>query len=144
LPPLDVFPVNQWKTLNNLFWRHVKNDELGYMGSSGADQLRETLAGYLNFTRKIKCSPEQIFIVSGSLQSIYIIGNILLNPGDCMAHENPTFPNVISIFKALRADVRAVPIDDGGMMLNTLSGPGVALPKLYIPRRLATIPPESA
>lgn len=130
LPPLDIFPVNQWKILNNLYWRHVKNDELGYMGSSGTDQLRETLAGYLNYTRKIKCDPKQIFIASGSLQSIYVIGNILLNPGECVAHENPTFPNILSICKGLRAKVRVVPIDDEGLRVNALSLPGEMPPKI--------------
>lgn len=130
LPPLDIFPVNQWKILNNLYWRHVKNDDLSYISSSGTNQLRETLAAYLNYTRKIKCDPQQIIIVSGSLQSIYTIGNILLNPGDCIAHENPTFPNVISIFNGLRASVHAVPVDDEGLMVSRLSRPDEPSPKM--------------
>jgi GntR family transcriptional regulator/MocR family aminotransferase len=120
LPPLDIFPVNQWKILSNSYWRHVKDDQLSYVANSGANQLREALASYLNYTRKIKCTPQQIIVVSGSLQSIYIIGNILLNPGDHIAHENPTFPNVISIFKGLRAQVHPVPVDEGGLMVSAL------------------------
>jgi len=115
LPPLDIFPVNQWKILNNLYWRHVRDSELGYVSSSGTNHLRESLANYLNFTRKIKCDPQQIIIVSGSLQSIYSIGTIFLNPGDGVIHENPTFPNIISIFQGLQADVSPVPIDEEGL-----------------------------
>jgi GntR family transcriptional regulator / MocR family aminotransferase len=120
LPPLDIFPVNQWKILSNSYWRHVKDDQLSYVSNSGAKQLREALASYLNYTRKIKCTPQQIIVVSGSLQSLYIIGNTLLNPGDHIAHENPTFPNVISIFKGLRAQVHPVPVDQEGLMVSAL------------------------
>lgn len=124
LPPLDIFPVNQWKILNNLYWRHVKDAELSYVASSGSNQLRASMANYLNFTRKIKCDPRQIIIVSGSLQSIYAIGNIILNPGDTIAHENPTFPNVISIFQGLQANVQTIPIDDQGLEVSKLSKSG--------------------
>jgi len=130
LPPLDIFPVNQWKILNNLYWRHVKDAELSYVASSGSNLLRASMANYLNFTRKIKCDPKQIIIVSGSLQSIYAIGNILLNPGETIAHENPTFPNIISIFQGLQARVHTVPIDDEGMEVSKLSQPGVPPAKI--------------
>jgi GntR family transcriptional regulator/MocR family aminotransferase len=44
--------------------------------------------------------------VSGSLQSLFLVGSVVINPGDAVYLENPTFPNVISIFKSLEADVR--------------------------------------
>jgi len=124
LPPLDIFPVNQWKILNNSYWRHVRDAELGYVSSSGTGRLRESLSNYLNFTRRIKCDPRQIIIVSGSLQSIYSIGTILLNPGDGVIHENPTFPNIISIFKGLQAEVTALPVNRDGMDIQAFSKEG--------------------
>lgn len=130
LPPLDIFPVNQWKNLSNLYWRHIKSSALTYSGSSGTDQLKKTLANYLNFSRNIKCDPRQIIIVSGSLQSLYIIGNVLLNPGDCMTFENPTFPNVISIFKGLRSNIQTVSVDQEGLKVSELTLPGHRQSKL--------------
>jgi len=124
LPPLDIFPVNQWKNLSNLYWRHIKSSALTYSGSSGTEQLKKTLANYLNFSRNIKCDPRQIIIVSGSLQSLYIIGSVLLNPGDSMTFENPTFPNVISIFKGLRSNFNTVGVDQEGLKVSELTQPG--------------------
>jgi len=103
---------------------------LTYSGSSGTDQLKKTLASYLNFSRNIKCDPRQIIIVSGSLQSLYIIGNVLLNPGDYMTFENPTFPNVISIFKGLRSNIQTVSIDQEGLKVSELTQPGHIQSKL--------------
>ena len=130
LPPLDIFPVNQWKNLSNLYWRNIKSSGLSYSASSGTDQLKKSLANYLNFSRNIKCDPRQIIIVSGSLQSLYIIGNVLLNPGDFMTFENPTFPNVISIFKGLRSNIQTVSIDQEGLKVNELTQPGHRQSKL--------------
>lgn len=130
LPPLDIFPVNQWKNLSNLYWRHIKSSALSYSASSGTDQLKKTLAGYLNFSRNIKCDPRQIIIISGSLQSLYIIGNVILNPGDYMTFENPTFPNVISIFKGLRSNIQTIEIDQEGLMVSKLTQPGHIQSKL--------------
>lgn len=130
LPPLDIFPVNQWKNLMNLYWRHIKSSALSYSASSGTEQFRKTLANYLNFSRKIKCDPRQIFIVSGSLQSLYLVGNVVLNAGDCMCMENPTFPNVISIFKGLRANIQAVGIDEQGIKVSDMTQQGHIRSKL--------------
>lgn len=120
LPPLDIFPVNQWKILNNAYWRHVTDSDLSFVSNSGTQRLRESLANYLNFTRKIKCEPRQIIIVSGSLQSIYTIGNVLLNPGETVLVENPTFPNIISLFHGLRAHIQPVRIDEEGLHVPSL------------------------
>ncbi len=130
LPPLDIFPVNQWKNLSNLYWRHIKSSALTYSGSSGTEQLKKTLANYLNISRKIKCDPRQIIIVSGSLQSLYIIGNVLLNPGDHMTFENPTFPNVLSIFKGLRSNISTIGVDKNGLKVAELTLPGHVQSKL--------------
>jgi GntR family transcriptional regulator/MocR family aminotransferase len=124
LPPLDIFPVNQWKNLSNLYWRHIKSSALSYSGSSGTEQLKKTLANYLNFSRNIKCDPRQIIIVSGSVQSLFLIGNVVLNPGDSICMENPTFPNVHSIFKGLRASIQPVGIDEEGLKVSDMKEQG--------------------
>lgn len=120
LPPLDIFPVNQWKNLTNLYWRHIKSSALSYSPSSGIIPLKKNIATYLNITRGIKCDDKQVIIVSGSLQSLYLIGNVLINEGDQVVMENPTFPNVHSIFKSLRANIHAVQIDQEGICLDAL------------------------
>jgi len=121
LPPLDIFPVNQWKNITNTYWRYIKASDLTYSASSGTMHLKKTLANYLNLSRNIKCDASQIIIVSGSVQSLYLIGNVLLNPGDAVAIENPTFPNIHAIFKGLRAHIHAVPVDQEGLKVSDLN-----------------------
>ncbi|NVK03744.1 MAG: PLP-dependent aminotransferase family protein [Flavobacteriia bacterium] len=128
LPPLDIFPVNQWKNLSNGYWRYIKSSALSYSPSAGIELLKQNLANYLNLSRGIKCDPRQILIVSGSLQSLYLIGSVILDPGDSTIMENPTFPNVYSIFNGLRSEITGLPIDNQGIRIQDV--PKKVNPKL--------------
>ncbi|WP_274474852.1 MocR-like pyridoxine biosynthesis transcription factor PdxR [Mangrovimonas aestuarii] len=130
LPPLDVFPVNKWKNLLNTYWRHVKSSSLSYSQTTGLNELKNSVCNYLNISRKIKCSPDQIIIVSGSLQSLYLISNTLIDEGDCVVLENPVFPNVHSVFKSIGADIVPVGVDREGVSLRSLKSINNKKPKL--------------
>lgn len=121
LPPIDIFPINQWKNLLNLYWRHVKSSELSYDRTTGSEMLKEQICNYLNVSRNMKCRPEQLVVVSGSLQSIYLVASAIINKGDAVALENPTFPNVHSIFKSHLAKLLPVGLDAEGIDLQALA-----------------------
>lgn len=120
LPPLDIFPVTQWKNLTNMYWKEVKFSNLSYSPSSGIEKLKVNIANYLTLTRNINCDPSQIMIVSGSLQSLYLIGTLLVNPGEAVYLENPTFPNVHAVFKGLLAQITGIPLDKSGIRIDSL------------------------
>lgn len=130
LPPMDVFPINQWKNLLNSYWRYVKSSGLGYSQSSGMSELKNAICSYLNISRNIKCNPDQIVIVSGSLQSLYLIVNTLINKDDAVVVENPLFPNVHSIFKSSQATVIPLSLDAEGIDLASFSNSNSGQPKL--------------
>lgn len=118
LPPLDIFPVKQWQQLHNFYWKHVTYSDLSYYPTSGVETLKRNLANYLNISRGIKCDYEQIVVVAGSLQSLFLTGKTLIEPGDGVVMENPTFPNVFTLFKSMNARIHAMPIDKEGLSLD--------------------------
>ncbi len=120
LPPMDVFPINQWKNLMNIYWRYVKASDLSYGPSSGTQQLKQQICNYLHVSRSIKATPDQIVVVSGSLQSLYLIAAALIEKGDGVVLENPTFPNVHSIFKSFSAQLIPADLDAAGMQLDAV------------------------
>ena len=120
LPPVDVFPVNQWKNLLNTYWRHIKSSGLTYSNATGLIELKKSICNYLNVSRNIICSPEQIVIVSGSLQSLYLIATTLIDKGDSVVLENPVFPNVHSVFKSSEATLIPIGLDEYGIDINKL------------------------
>lgn len=130
LPPLDVFPINQWKKLLNMYWRHIKTSGLSYSKSTGQTELKKSICKYLNISRNIKSSHHQIMITSGSLQSLYLIANTLINKGDTVVLENPLFPNVHSVFRSSEAQLFSSSIDDEGINLRELNSKKIQNPKL--------------
>lgn len=130
LPPLDVFPVNQWKKLLNAYWRHIKSSGLTYSQSTGLIELKKSISNYLNISRNVKCNAEQIVIVSGSLQSLYLIANTLINRGDAVVLENPLFPNVHSVFKSSEAKLIPLELDAEGISIKAMNSIIKQKPKL--------------
>ncbi len=120
LPPLDLFPVKKWKNLSNSYWRETTPTNLSYAPSEGLDSLRHSISNYLKLYRNIDCDYNQIMIVSGSLHSLYLIGNTLLNKNDTVVMENPTFPRAYNLFKSLRANIIPCNVDADGMNIKTL------------------------
>lgn len=110
-PPLDVFPVEKWRKITNEYWNRIKFSELAYSPSSGMNRLKENLANYLSIARGVRCHPKQIFVTAGSLQSIYQAATALVDMGDRVFVENPTFPNVLSIFTGMHAQLHHFPDD---------------------------------
>lgn len=130
LPPLDAFPVNQWKHLLNNYWRYIKSSNLSYAQTTGINALKKSIKDFLYVSRNIRCHEDQIIITSGSLQSLYIIGNALVNAGDSIVLENPSFPNVHSIFKSLNASIQPVSIDGEGLDIHQLKQKRIDRPKI--------------
>lgn len=120
LPPIDVFPVNRWKNILNNYWRYIKSSNLSYSSATGLKAFKKSIATYLNISRNIKCDPDQIVIVSGSLQSLYLIATTLIDKGDAVVLENPVFPNVHSVFKSSQANILSCELDEQGLAIHNI------------------------
>lgn len=120
VPPVDLFPVRRWMMLTQKYWKEIEYSSLDYKSTSGVQSLKETLVNYLRIDRNIECHPDQILVVSGSLQSLYLIANTLVNPGDRVLAENPTFENVVSVFRGLRANLEPLNLDENGAIIPLL------------------------
>jgi GntR family transcriptional regulator/MocR family aminotransferase len=121
LPPLDIFPVNLWKNISNKYWRLSKPTDLSYAPAEGLEELRIKISNYLKIYRNIRCDYNQIIITSGSLHSLYLISNSILDNGDKIGMENPTFPRAFNLFKCLKAKIIPCDIDKEGIVLNNLN-----------------------
>jgi GntR family transcriptional regulator/MocR family aminotransferase len=120
LPPLDLFPIKKWKNLSNNYWKETTPTNLSYAAYEGLDSLRVSISNYLKLYRDIDCDYNQIMIVSGSLHSLYLIGNSILDKKDTVIMENPTFPRAYNLFKSLQATIVPCNVDTDGMNIKTL------------------------
>ena len=62
----------------------------------------------------IKVTPSHVLITSGSQQALDLIGKLLINPGDVVLTEEPTYLGALQAFTAYQARYVTVPVDDDG------------------------------
>jgi GntR family transcriptional regulator/MocR family aminotransferase len=120
LPPLDIFPVKQWKKLTNDYWHTSRPSELSYSNTIGIGCLRDNISNYLKICRNIECDSDQIIITTGSLHSLSLIADSLIDKEDEVVLENPTYPYAYNLFNGLRANIYAASIDAEGIIVKNI------------------------
>jgi len=118
-PTPELFPVEDFKVVLNEVLDRDKGNAFGYQESQGFFPLRESIAGIL-CKRGIKCSPENIQIISGAQQGIDIISKALLKQGNCVITESPTYTGAIAVFRSRDARIIDVEMGEDGPNLNIL------------------------
>ncbi|MDF2671563.1 MAG: GntR family transcriptional regulator [Paenibacillus sp.] len=91
------------------------HDHLGYDNPQGYVPLRETLVTHLLNYRNIKATDSSILITSGSQQSLYLITQCLLSPGDAVAIEDPSYCYSLPMFQSAGLHLYRLPVDDKGV-----------------------------
>jgi len=115
IPAFDLFPFDVWAKLQAGFWRNPDPAQLGYGDPAGERALRELIAAYLRRSRGLSCTAEQIVITSGAQQAISLCAQLLLQPGDGVAVENPGYRAAGHTFAVAGGKVIGVPVDEEGM-----------------------------
>ncbi|MFJ2983791.1 MULTISPECIES: PLP-dependent aminotransferase family protein [unclassified Pseudomonas] len=115
IPAFDLFPFGVWAKLQAGFWRNPDRAQLGYGDPAGERTLRELIAAYLRRSRGLSCTAEQIVITSGAQQAISLCAQLLLQPGDGVAVENPGYRAAGHTFAVAGSKVTGIPVDEEGM-----------------------------
>lgn len=114
MPDSELFPTDAFRRVLNRVIREEGRELLQYYPARGYPPLREFLAGYLlRFGLEVR--PDEILIVNGSQQGFDLVGRTLLDPGDFVAIEEPSYPRAMQVFRAFGAQLMPVPMRDGGL-----------------------------
>jgi 2-aminoadipate transaminase len=132
LPAPDVFPVEEVRAATDRVLTEHGTTALQYTTTEGYRPLRELLVRHM--TRYgVDVGPENVLVTSGSQQALDLVGKLLINPGDRVLTEEPTYLGALQAFNAYQADYLPVPIDDEGLDLDALEKQLRAGPKfLYV------------
>lgn len=132
LPSPDVFPVEEFSAACERVLREQGAMALQYSATEGYLPLREMIVRH-SVRYGIKITPENVLITSGSQQALDILGKILINPGDLILVESPTYLAAIQAWKAYGAEFITVPMDENGMNTDYLEEALRAGPKfIYV------------
>ena len=116
-PALDAFPVGLWAQVAARRLRRVSVHLLAGGEALGYRPLREAVAEYLNTSRGVKCSADQVLIISGVQQALDRTAHLLLDAGDPVWMEEPGYPGAALAFRAVGAKIFPVPVDVEGFNL---------------------------
>ena len=117
LPALHEFPTALWAQVASRRLRRVPASLLAGGEALGYRPLREAVAEYLNTSRGVKCSPDQVLIISGVQEALNRAAHLLLDPGDKVWMEEPGYPGATLAFRSVGGDVCSVPVDSEGLNL---------------------------
>jgi 2-aminoadipate transaminase len=110
-------------------------------GPQGYLPLREFLAGKLKRDAGMVCTPDDIMIVSGSLQGLDLVNHTLLARGDTVLIEKETYQGSINRLTRLGVNMIGIPLDDGGMKIDAVANALAELKQKGItPKYIYTIP----
>jgi len=134
-PAPDMVPARE---IERIVTRLCRTDIYSLLRASscqGLPPLREMLA-----TDMIRggsaVSPEEIVITAGSVQALSLLSRVLLDPGDVVVVEKPTFYGALQIFRAAQARIVDVPVDAEGMRIDALE----RILKVHKPKFVYTMP----
>ena len=133
LPDPVGFPVERLREISAQVLAEDWKGGLQYGEAEGYRPLREWVAADL-VQRGVPTAAEQVLITNGSQQGIDLLARALLDPGDVVLTEQPSYLAALQVFDACEATVRAMPMDEDGVDAEAtaaaLRAPGVKL--LYL------------
>ena len=119
LPAPEVFPIQRFEESCRKVLSTQASSALQYGATEGYEPLREWIAQ--NMARYgIRAKTENVLITSGSQQALDLIGKLLINSGDRVLVEAPTYLGALQAFDVYGAEYVSVPIDDDGLRTDLL------------------------
>jgi DNA-binding transcriptional MocR family regulator len=135
LPAPELVPMETLRRLLDDIFERVGPDVLLHCPTEGLPQLRQALADLMT-ARGIAASPADVLVLSGSQQGIDLVARVLIEPGDVVVVEQPSFFGALQVFRAAQARLVGVPTDDDGMRPDALE----SVLQRYRPKLIYTLP----
>jgi len=135
-PTPELFPIEEFKkSLVEVLDRDGGQAFL-YPEITGFGPLRESISQFLLEHYSISATKDQILITSGGQQGLDIISKTLIQQGDVILVENPTYPGAFAAFQSRGARILGIPMDDEGINLDELK----SYVKRYRPKFIYLMP----
>lgn len=138
-PAKEALPVDIVREIANdvLTWDKKGVEALQYGPIQGSEELRNIIVNDLLLPKGVKdINPSNILITAGGLESMNLVCQLLINPGDVILVESPTFVHCVEIFEMFEAKCIACDMDDDGLVISDVE----EKIKKYNPKFVYTIP----
>lgn len=114
LPAPELFPVDAFQAACERVLAQHGSQALQYSTTEGYAPLREFIVNKMA-QYGIRAAPENVLITSGSQQALDLLGKLLINPGDRILTERPTYLGALQAWRAYQAEFDSIPVDHDGL-----------------------------
>jgi DNA-binding transcriptional MocR family regulator len=121
MPDSSLFPTDAFRRVLAQVLRTEGSALLQYSPASGYPPLRRYLVDYL-IRKGVIVNEADILIVNGSQQGLDLVARTLVDPGDQVVVEGPSYPGALQIFRSRQAEVLTVPVGEDGIRRDRLEG----------------------
>lgn len=118
-PSPQLFPVEHFKALINEVLERDGGMAFEYQDSRGYPPLRAALVEYAA-TMDIEAHQDDIQVISGAQQGIDILSKALLDFGDTVVMESPSYTGAIAAFRSRNVRIAEVPMNEDGLDIRIL------------------------
>lgn len=115
------FPWTKWrKYMLDAMLEESYAMDIAYESNKGNIKLRESLCNYVNTSRGLKCTLDQIVISAGTQYAMDIITELLPEEIHTIGVEDPSFIGMQKIFTNKRFSIKMLPLTETGIDIDAL------------------------
>jgi len=119
-PGPEIYPYDVIAEIAKEVILEYKSRALLYGSTKGDREFIEALKNFMS-RRGIRIGgDDDVIVVTGSQQALYLVSTLLLNSGDYVALENPTYVAAINAFRTAGPNMVGIPVDESGMKVDVL------------------------
>jgi 2-aminoadipate transaminase len=119
LPDTSTFPSDSYAALMRTVASESCARALQYGPTEGFARVKRCITDVMG-AEGMAIDPDEVLITTGGQQVIDLVCKTLLDPGDVVVAEAPTYPGAIPTFCAYQADVVQIAMDRDGMRVQDL------------------------
>jgi 2-aminoadipate transaminase len=119
LPDTSTFPPETFAALTDRIARRSCASALQYGPTEGFEATKERIVEVMA-AEGMRADPDDMVVTTGGQQVIDLVTKILVDPGDVVICEAPTYPGAVPTFSSYEADVIQIEMDSDGMRVDLL------------------------
>jgi 2-aminoadipate transaminase len=119
LPDTSTFPAQSFAAQMTRIAQESVAEALQYGPTEGFEETRDCILEVMGAEGMLP-DPEDVIVTTGGQQAIDLVCKTLVDPGDPVICEAPTYPGAVPVFCSYQADVIQIECDGDGMRLDEL------------------------
>lgn len=120
LPDPQLYPIEDLKKATDAMIEQEGKKAFSYGLTKGNGELLDIIVERMNNKEGVKCTKENVCMLSGSQQGLGLAALMFIDEGDVVVTENPSYLGAINAFRPFGAEFAGVDTDDDGIVIEHL------------------------